>query len=60
MERINSINTQKATGIMKALLDDVRKKRGMTSAMMRGMDQSSGLLKGGSILTVRWLVANSR
>jgi hypothetical protein len=46
MERINSINTQEATGITKVLLDDVQKKRGLTPGMMRSMAQSSAVLEG--------------
>jgi hypothetical protein len=46
MERINLINTQDATGITKVLLDDARKKRGMTLSTTRSMAQSSAVLKG--------------
>ena len=46
MERINLINTQEATGITKVLLDDARKKRGMTLSTTRSMAQSSAVLKG--------------
>jgi hypothetical protein len=46
MERINSTNTQEATGITKVLLDDARKKRGMILSMMRSMARSSAVLKG--------------
>lgn len=46
MERINSTNTQEATGITKVLLDDVQKKLGMTSSMVRSIAQSSAVLKG--------------
>jgi len=46
MERINLINTQEATGITKVLLDDSRKKRGMTLNKMRSMARSSAVLTG--------------